>query len=128
MTPVEVVTRFIECINRGDLDGLTALMTDDHTLAILDEAPLVGRDANADAWHGYFTAFPDYVIHPRHIAVKGDTVAILGTTTGSHLGLPDDEEMQLEVLWIAATNHEKVARWSIVDDTPDARAEWSFPR
>jgi ketosteroid isomerase-like protein len=37
------VVSFIDCINRGDLDGLTELMTDDHALVVLDEAPLVGR-------------------------------------------------------------------------------------
>jgi ketosteroid isomerase-like protein len=84
LSPVAVAISFIDCINRGDLDGLRELMTEDHTLVVLDEAPLVGRGANLDAWHGYFSAFPDYVIHPRHLVPSGATVAVLGTTTGSH--------------------------------------------
>lgn len=64
---IAAVVSFIDCINRGDLDGLTELMTDDHALVVLDEAPLVGRSQNRQAWHDYLTSFPDYVIYPRHI-------------------------------------------------------------
>ncbi len=53
-------------------------MTDDHTLVVLDDPPLVGRGANQDAWHGYFSSFPDYVIHPRHIECSGTSIAVLG--------------------------------------------------
>jgi hypothetical protein len=40
------VVSFIDCIDRRDLSGLVDLMTDDHTLIVLDEEPLAGRDAN----------------------------------------------------------------------------------
>jgi hypothetical protein len=42
LPPVAVAVAFIDRINHGDLDGLAALMTDDHTLVVLDEDPLVG--------------------------------------------------------------------------------------
>ena len=63
--------KFIECINRGDVDGLSVLMTDGHTLQVLDEAPLVGRAANVEAWRGYTSAFPNYVIYPHQFAERG---------------------------------------------------------
>jgi ketosteroid isomerase-like protein len=101
LPPLAAVVSFVDCINRGDLDGLVGLMTPDHRLVILDEAPLVGRDANREAWAGYFAAFPQYVIHPRSLVADGPRVRVVGTTTGSHLGLPDDEEMRLDVAWHA---------------------------
>jgi ketosteroid isomerase-like protein len=104
---------FVDCINRADLDGLTRLMTEDHELIVLDEPPLEGRDANARAWRGYFTAFPAYVVHPGRFEVTGDHVTLFGTTTGSHLGLPDDEEMQLGVVWTADVVDGRLARWRI---------------
>jgi hypothetical protein len=107
------VVSFVDCINRGDLDGLTRLMTDDHELVVLDEPPLVGRDANADAWRGYFTSFSQYVIYPDRFEVKGDRISLFGTTTGSHLGLPDDEELQLGVVWTAEVVDGRLARWQI---------------
>jgi ketosteroid isomerase-like protein len=117
-----VTLSFIDCINRLDLDGLCDLMTEDHELRILDEAPLAGREANRDAWRGYFEAFPNYVIYPQRIAAGGDTVAVLGTTTGSHLGLPDAEERALPVIWTATARAGRLAVWAILEDSPATRS------
>ena len=124
---IAAAVSFVDCVNRGALDDLTELMTDDHALVVLDEPPLVGRDQNRDAWHGYFTSFPDYVIYPRHIAGNGPSVAVLGTTTGSHLGLPDEEEMKLGVIWIAQVLAGRVSEWRVADDTPELRAQVGIP-
>jgi hypothetical protein len=68
LPPVAAVIGFIDCINRGDIDGLGELMTDDHEL----------------------------VAEPHD-----GCVAVLGHTTGSHLGLPDHEERALSLIWLA---------------------------
>jgi ketosteroid isomerase-like protein len=123
-----VALGFIDAVNRGDLDRLAELMTDDHTLVVLDEAPLVGKAANLDAWRGYVTSFPDYVIRPGTIHASGGTVVVDGTTTGSHLGLPDDQEMQLDVTWIAEAVDGKLSRWQVATAVPAAaqrRFGWS---
>jgi hypothetical protein len=113
MPPVAAVLSFIDCINRTDLDGITALMTDEHALKVLDEAPLVGRDANRDAWNGYLTSFPDYVIYPRTIAAEGAVVTVVGNTTGSHLDLPDDEERKFDVTWVAEVIDGRLTYWHV---------------
>ena len=59
---------FIDRVNRGDPEGLVAMMTDDHELRILDEPPVVGREANRKAWRAYMTSFPRYAILPHRIA------------------------------------------------------------
>jgi hypothetical protein len=58
-------------------------------------------DANRNAWRGYFTSFPEHVIHPRFVDARGERVAVLGATTGSRLGLPDDAELAIGVIWLA---------------------------
>ncbi|MEX1007836.1 MAG: nuclear transport factor 2 family protein [Acidimicrobiia bacterium] len=127
LPPTAAVVRFIDCINCGDLEGLGALMSADHRLVVLDERPLVGRDANIDAWNGYFSAFPDYVIYPRHIATAGANVAVLGTTTGSHLGLVDEDEMQLDVIWLAESSDGRLSLWLVAEDTPSLRESTGIP-
>ena len=127
LPPLAAVVSFLDCINRGDVDGLGRLMTDDHQLVVLDEPPLVGRDANLAAWDGYFTGFPLCVVYPRHLAAKGSTVAVLGTTTGSHLGLPDHEEQRLDVLWLAEVTHGQLSRWEIAEPTAEALAAAGIP-
>lgn len=97
-------------------------MTDDHRLQIFTEEPVVGTEANEKAWRGYFKSFPEYVIYPRRIVEVTDTlVAILGHTTGSHLGLPDDEESRQTLIWLAETASGRLSDWTLVDDTPANR-------
>lgn len=121
LPPVAAVVSFIDAINRGDVEALAALMADDHHLDVFDEAPLVGRSANIDAWRGYAQAFPRYVIYPERIAEQAGVVAVLGYTTGSHLGLPDDEERELRLIWLAEVHNGRLRSWQLLEDTPQAR-------
>ena len=54
-------------------------------------------------------------------------VAVLGATTGSHLGLPDDEELTLDVIWLAETVDGTVSLWRVAEDSPELRAEVGIP-
>ena len=122
LPPVAAVIGFIDAINRGDVDRLVALMSPDHRLQVLQEPPLDGRAANRGAWNGYLTAFPGYVIYPDRIVHRGDDVLVLGSTTGSHLGLPDPEERQLKVIWRATVRDGLLTLWQVIEDTPGQRA------
>jgi ketosteroid isomerase-like protein len=126
LSPDAVALRFIDCINRNDIEGLAALMTDDHKLVIFDEAPVRGREQNKEAWNGYATSFPDYVIYPHRLAERHGQVAILGHTTGSHLGLPDDEESKLTLIWIAGIEGDKLSSWTLIADNPQNRQAWGL--
>ena len=124
--PIAAALSFVDAINQQDLDRLTALMSEDHRLCIFDEPPVIGREQNRQAWNGYFTSFADYVIYPSQITEQDGIVAILGVTTGSHLGLPDDEERQESLLWLARVQSGRVVEWSLVQDTPEARERHGF--
>jgi len=126
LPPVALAVSFVDCINRRDLAGLSDLMSSDHRLEVLDEDPLVGRDPNAAAWRGYFDGFPRYVIYPRRIAERDGSVAIVGHTTGSHLGLPDEEESKLTLIWIADTSDGAVTCWKLVEDNATNRRAWGL--
>ena len=127
LPPVAAVIGFIDRINRGDVKGLGELMTDDHELAVFDEDPLSGRTANMEAWAGYSAACPNYVIYPRAITEPSERcVAVLGHTTGSHLGLADDEERKLSLIWFAEVTEDRLRRWRLLEDTPARRREFGF--
>ena len=111
----------VDAINRGDAERLATLMAPDYELRVLDEPPQRGYERGVAGWRGYAAAYPDYVIHPRRIAVSGNQVAILGHTTGSHLALPDDAENKLTLIWLAEVVDNRVRRWTLVEDTPDTR-------
>jgi hypothetical protein len=79
LPPLAAVLSFIDCINRADLDGVSAV---------------------------------------------GSRVAVVGATTGSHLGLPDEEELELSVIWVADVDGGALSSWQIAEDTPDARRRY----
>jgi hypothetical protein len=123
---IDVVLAFVDCINRGDADGLGRLMTLDHELKVFDEAPLVGREANVAAWRGYADGFASYRIYPHRTAEQHGTVAVLGHTTGSHLGLADDEESRLTLIWLAAVQDGALRSWRLIEDTPANRHQFGL--
>ena len=126
---VPLTIAFITAINQGDLAALVSLMTADHRLQIFDESPVVGRDANKRAWTGYLASFPSYVIYPRQIADCGDGIAaVLGHTTGSHLGRSDAEEAQETLIWLAETTDGEVAVWTLLEDSPLNRERYGLGR
>jgi hypothetical protein len=102
-------------------------MSADHRLQVLDETPLVGRDENERAWAGYFDAFPSYVIYPHRIVenLRG-VVAVHGHTTGSHLGVADDEESRLTVIWVAECREGTISGSMLVEDTPLNRERYGL--
>ena len=124
---VAIAISFIDAINRQDLKVMSSLMSDGHELRVLDEPPVAGREANMDAWRGYFDLCPHYIIYPEQIGETADDAAILGYTTGSHLALPDDEERLLKVIWRAETTPDgRVAVWEFRDDSASLRTRLGF--
>jgi len=49
-------------------------------------------------------------------------VLVLGSTTGSHLGLPDQEERELPVIWRTTVRDGLLVLWQVIEDTPGQRA------
>lgn len=128
LPPIAIAVAFVDRINHGDLDGLGGLLSDDHRLEVFDEPAVEGRAANTAAWRRYLDAFSRYVIHPLRIADDGEVVAILGSTTGSHLGLPDAEERTRTLIWVAHVHEGAVRRWRLIEDTAANRVRFGLDR
>ena len=128
LPPRAVTIAFIDCINRGDAEALGRLMSEDHSLYVFDEPPVTGRTRNVEAWHGYASSFPNYVIHPHRVAAHGSRVAVLGHTTGSHLGLPDPEEEKLTLIWVADVEGGAIRSWRLIEDTGHNRHRLGLDR
>ena len=125
-SPIAVVISFIDCINRGDIEGLAALMSEDHALRVFDEPAEEGRERCVEGWRGYAAAFPRYLVLPARISPLGTTVAVLGSTTGSHLGLPDEEESQQTLIWLGEVEGGLVRRWTLIEDSAANRERWGL--
>jgi SnoaL-like domain len=120
VSALAVVREWITRINRRDLAGLVAMMTEDHVFFVDGEQPTVGRPAMEKAWRGYFDAFPSYRIFEDDYVERGDTVFMIGHTTGSHVP-PPAELVPGCVIWKALVLRNQLAEWSIFDATPANR-------
>jgi hypothetical protein len=119
--PLALTLSFIDAINRGNVDRLADLMAEDYELSVFDEAPRRGRSQGIADWRGYLSSFPNYIILPQKLATQGDQTAVLGATTGSHLGLPDKEEIKLTLIWLAKIAGGKIRLWRLIPDTAESR-------
>jgi ketosteroid isomerase-like protein len=109
----DVAFRFVERINRQDLEGLLGLMTDDHDLHVFGDHDLSGKEAQREGWRGYFDLCPDYMIHVWEMHVRGDTAVLVGSTTGSHLEQPRLTEFRDPLIWTAKVRDGLVSEWAL---------------
>jgi len=121
--PVDVALRFVECINRGDLNSLVALMPEDHTFVDLAGDVEKGRQTMKSGWKQYFTACPEYMIHISDIYLVENEVILVGRTTGSHVGLPRQEEIRDPIIWVAKVEAGLVKEWRLYLDSEERRAQ-----
>jgi ketosteroid isomerase-like protein len=121
-SPLDLAFRFVECINRGDVQGLAELMADDHIFIDLSGEEHRGREALIEDWRSYFSLCPQYMIHLAEAYILGHTVVLIGRTTGSHTGQPRREEFQGTLIWVAETQQDKLIRWQLLEDIPQNRS------
>ena len=112
--PEVIALKFIECVNSGDSNGLKALQTEDFTFIDVSGNVFTGRDG----WEDYFSTYPDYRIHIEKILKGGNSIAIIGKTTGSHIE-PKLEVLET-VLWVAEVIDDLVSKWRIFSDVAEA--------
>ena len=114
--PKLTVLLFNERINARDVEGLAALMTDDHTFADRENRVFSGRDAMTRGWARFFEELPDYRNVFDRLVSLGEVVVVTGHATWSKGGPPDP------ALWVAKIRGDRIAEWRILADTGENRA------
>jgi ketosteroid isomerase-like protein len=120
--PLLVALLFNAAINRRDLDGLTAIMTEDHSFVDTANHRTRGIDAVRAAWSSFFTAFPDYRNVFTTLHRRGDTVLVLGSSECS------EPALRGAAVWSALIRGDRVAEWRVYDDTPEVRRDLHLAR
>jgi ketosteroid isomerase-like protein len=115
MNPEEVVAEFNAAINRRDVDGLAALMPDEHEFIDSLGAVERGKAHCLELWRGFFAQFPDYRNTFTHVSSNNGVVVVVGYSTCS------TDVLNGPALWMAVTSNEKVAQWRVYKDTPENR-------
>jgi ketosteroid isomerase-like protein len=112
--------QFNECINNRDIDGLAALMTDDHTFIDSANSAVEGKETVVEAWKGFFALFPDYQNIFERVESRTHLVAIMGHSTCF------EKQVDGPALWTAKIRGDKVAEWRVYKDTPENRRALNF--
>lgn len=113
--PAAVTLDFVRRINAHDLDGLCALMTENHVFTDYGGATRAGRATMRAGWAGYFKSWPDYRIRVDAVLTSGNSVALVGTVTGSHLGA---QETGRAFAWSAEVRDGLVDSWRVYCAAP----------
>jgi ketosteroid isomerase-like protein len=109
------VHSFVSRINAGDPEGLMQHQTEDFVFIDYDGDITHGRDG----WHGYFRDYSNYKIHVKHIIMSGKGAAIIGETTGCHVG--PKVERAWTILWTAEVRDDLLSEWRIYSDVHEVR-------
>ena len=116
MTNKQTILAFIERINAHDVEGLGALMSDDHTFIDAHSNQISGREKMIAGWRGYFEWFPDYYIEVTDVFEEDDTLALFGFAGGSFQNKPT-ESWRLPAAWKAIVKDGRVTLWQVFADT-----------
>jgi predicted SnoaL-like aldol condensation-catalyzing enzyme len=118
--PKLVALEFNECINRQDLDGLSRLMTDDHTFIDRDGKVVQPRKVMIESWKQFFESFPEYKNTFTRVKSKGNLVVMLGHAFWSQ------EQPYDPAIWTASIRDDLVCEWRIYADTEANRKAFNL--
>ena len=116
--------KFVNEINRHDLESLLSMLSDDHLFVDGLGQELRGRERLREAWRVYFEMFPDY-----HLAVKewfqnGRVVAMFGTASGTlavGADLPAENRWRVPAAWRAVVRDHLIVHWQVYADVEPVR-------
>ena len=104
---------FMDRINAHDVDGLAALMTEDHTFIDSLGKAIRGSKWVGPAWNMYFEFCPDYHVTHEAVIENGETVAIFGKAGGTIAG---EHSWETPAAWKAVIRDGRVQEWRVYAD------------
>ena len=120
----DVALRFVERINAHDVDGLAALMTDEHRFIDSGGTVHTGRERMREAWTEYLRMVPDYWIRIDESFGRGTVAILLGTAGGTYSRdgtlLPEDS-WSTPAAWRVQVSGALVEEWRVYADNEPIR-------
>ena len=120
MESLKTIEKFIDRINRGNVQGITEILATEHTY--IDVAGQIEKefDRIIESWKTFLHTHKNFRIYIRQVYEIDDSFALLGHTTGSHQQLSDEVEFHTEgKIWLAKVENNKLSYWQIFSDSID---------
>lgn len=113
--PKLTALQFNEYINAQDIEGLSGLMTDDHTFIDRHDEVDEGKESMTEGWIEFFKSFPEYRNIFQRVESRDDLVILLGHAYWN------EKEPHDTAIWTARIRDDLVAEWRIYEDTEENR-------
>jgi ketosteroid isomerase-like protein len=123
MGSIDVVREFIGRINQHDVDGLTAVLTEDHRFIDSLGSVFVGRETLRAGWSDYFRLVSEYRITVDDFADAGSSLLLAGSVEGRSGGV----DWKVPAAWRAVVRDGRIAEWQVYVDNEPLRASLRFP-
>lgn len=108
----EALRRFVEAINRRDVEALTRLMHPDHLFVDSLGNRVEGAARMQLGWRAYFTMCPDYWIRINDVVSEG----AIALATGEAGGTIDNVAWRTPAAWKAVTANDMMLEWHVFAD------------
>jgi ketosteroid isomerase-like protein len=111
-------------VNEADIDGLCAVMAEDHVFIDGLGNSVEGREKLRAGWKSYFAWFPDYRISHEEIFENHEVVAVFGSASGTYAvdgKLPKENRWEIPAAWKAVVRNGLIAEWRVYCDNQPAR-------
>jgi len=121
MNVEKVVNKFVDAINRHDVEAIGRLMSEDCVYIDSDGTAYDDVEQMLQGWLGYYGMFPDYKIQINDTFVSGNTVALFGKASGTYTSdgtLKPENHWEIPAAWKAIVADDKIKLWQwIVDNS-----------
>jgi limonene-1,2-epoxide hydrolase len=127
---VRTALRFVNEINRHDLDSLIALVSDDHLHVDALGREIRGRERLRETWAECFRSCPDYHLGVKEWFQNGRVVGLFGTASGTRPAEPGgtgDRRWQVPAAWRLVVRDQRIAHWQEYADRGAMPAEARDP-
>ena len=111
--PKLIALQFNEFINERNVEGLSSLMTEDHTFVDRQGEVDQGKESMTRGWIHFFNQFPEYRNNFTRVESRDDLVILIGYATWHEGDAPD------HAIWTARIRDDLVAEWRIYPDTEE---------
>jgi ketosteroid isomerase-like protein len=110
------IQSFIDSINRHSVEGLCALISEDHVFIDALGGVARGKETLRRGWTGYFRMFPDYQIIQEKTTQSGNVIGIFGTARGTYAPdgiLKSENRWEIPAAWEGVVSAGLVSEWRI---------------
>lgn len=118
--PITIVKAFNDCIHNQDIDGLAALMSEDHTFIDRDGSSHGPKSHMTEGWKQFFEMFPLYKNTFTELKADENRVFVLGYAYWS------EKEPYDPVIWTAKIENNLITEWRVYEDSDENRKRFNF--